>query len=278
MALAACASPPSHSGPILLVDDAGDTTALAGPAVRIVSLAPATTELLFALGAGDRVVGRTRYCDYPAEALAVPSVGEGMAPSVEAIVARAPDLVVAYRSGGNQAAVEGLRALGIPTIQLATDLLDDLDRAALTLGRALGDSSGANALVRAMADSLAAATLRVAEPPTVFILSWDQPPITLGAGSFLSQLLERAGARNLFADQPQPSFPVSLEAVASRDPDLILVTDEQEPAWASRPEWRVVPAAREKRFVRVIGSEFNRPSPRAALAVRELRRAIERAR
>jgi len=276
LAFAACARPPNRSGPILLVDDAGDTTALAAPATRIVSLAPATTELLFALGAGDRVVGRTRYCDYPAEALAVPSVGDGLAPSVEAIAARAPDLVVAYRSGGNQAAIDGLRALGVPTIQLATDRLEDLERAALILGRALGDSAGASGLVRAMRDSLEAATVHVAEPPTVFILSWDQPPITLGAGSFLSQLLDRAGARNLFADQPEPSFPVSLEAIASRDPDLILVTDDQEPAWASRPEWQVVPAAREKRFVTVKGSEFNRPSPRAALAVRELRRAIER--
>ncbi|HJS48671.1 MAG TPA: helical backbone metal receptor, partial [Gemmatimonadales bacterium] len=82
-----------------VVDDAGDTVALARPAARVVSLLPTFTELAFALGAGDAVVGRTTWCDWPAAAAAVPSVGDGLAPNVEAIVARRPDLVLVYRAG-----------------------------------------------------------------------------------------------------------------------------------------------------------------------------------
>lgn len=94
--------------------------------------------------------------------------------------------------------------------------------------------------------------------------------MTIGRGSFLSELVERAGAENLFADVAASSGVVSIEAVAARNPDLIFTTAEGPSAFAGRPEWQVVPAVREKRFLRVHGSEFNRPSPRSPLAIREL--------
>jgi iron complex transport system substrate-binding protein len=270
LAVLACARPAPPTGPIVLTDDGGRQAVLPAPARRVVSLVPATTELLFAIGAGDAVVGRTRWCDYPAAVAAIPSVGDGMQPAIEAIVALAPDLVVAYRSPANRAAVDRLRDLGIPAIEVATDRLDDLARVARLLGRATDRAGAADSLVAAVDSALAAVTVRRPRPPTVFILSWSQPAITLGAGSFLSEILERAGARNAFADEPRPSFVVSLEAVAERDPDYVLVTGEGDPDWARRPEWQVVPAVRERRFLRVQGSEFNRPSPRVADAVAAL--------
>jgi len=94
--------------------------------------------------------------------------------------------------------------------------------------------------------------------------------MTLGRGSFLSEILERAGARNLFDDLATSSAPISIEAVASRNPDFVLVTGSGEPAIAGRAEWRVVPAVRDRRFLRIDGSEFNRPSPRIGDAVRRL--------
>src|SRR3989454_6235721 len=100
---------------IAVTDDAGRRVTLAAPARRVVSLLPSFTEILFAIGAGDRLVGRTTWCDYPPQALAVPSVGDGMPPSVEAVAARHPDLVVLYRSGPNVAAAEQLERLGIRT-------------------------------------------------------------------------------------------------------------------------------------------------------------------
>lgn len=94
--------------------------------------------------------------------------------------------------------------------------------------------------------------------------------MTIGRGSFLSELVERAGGENLFDDVTASSGIVSIEAVASRNPDLILTTTDGPSAFASRPEWQVVPAVREQRFLRVSGSEFSRPSPRAPAAIRLL--------
>jgi len=275
LAVLACARSGQPDGPILLTDVSGHRTALAAPARRIVSLVPATTELLFALGAGDRLVGRTRWCDYPPAAAAVRSVGDGMQPSVEAILALEPDLVLAYRSGGNRDAVDRLRQLGIPTVELATDRLEDLAPSVSLLGTATGRSAAADSLVGAVRRQLAAATVTRERPPTVFILTWTQPAITLGAGSFLSEIVERAGAGNLFADDARPSFVVSIETVVARDPDFVLVIGDDEPGWLERPEWQVVPAVRDRRLLRVSGSEFNRPSPRAPAAVAALARSID---
>ena len=264
-------APPQATG---LTDDAGVAVRLGGTAQRIVSLIPATTELVFALGAGDRLVGRTSWCDFPAEAQAVPDLGNGIGPNIEAVVAARPDLVLLYKSGSNRSAAEQLRGFGIPTLELATDRMEDFDRITRLLGAALGRQEEAESLVVKTARELDLATVqpssRPAVLPTVFILAWDRPPMTLGRGSFLSEILERAGARNVFDDLATSSAPISIEAVASRDPDFVLVTGRGEPAIAGRVEWRVVPAVRERHFLRIDGSEFNRPSPRIGNAVRRL--------
>ena len=270
--LTGCRDPaPAATG---LTDDAGVAVRLDAPPQRIVSLIPATTELVFALDAGDRLVGRTSWCDFPAEAKAVPDLGNGIGPNIEAVVAARPDLVLLYKSGSNRSAADQLRSFGIPTLELATDRMEDFDRITRLLGAALGKREEAESLVVKTARDLDSATVqpssRPAAPPTVFILAWDRPPMTLGRGSFLSEILERAGARNLFDDLATSSAPISIEAVASRDPDFVLVSGSGEPAIAGRVEWRVVEAVRERRFLRIDGSEFNRPSPRIGDAVRRL--------
>lgn len=255
-----------------LVDDAGVAFALPTVPARVVSLIPATTELVFALGAGDRLVGRTTWCDYPAEAAAVPDLGNGIDPNIEAVVAARPDLVLLYKSGANRAAAERFRSLKIPTLELATDRMEDFDRISRLLGAALGRGEAAESLVVRTRRDLEAASPPVvpAARPSVFILVWDRPPMTLGRGSFLSEILDHAGARNIFDDVASSSAPVSIEAVVARDPDYILTSSESDPKIASRPEWQSVRAVRERRFLRVHGSEFNRPSPRIGSAVRQL--------
>ena len=275
-ALGACVAPPVTRGEIRLVDDAGDSVVLAAPARRIVSLIPVTTEVLFDLGAGANLVGRTTWCDQPAEASRIRSLGDGLEPNVEAIVSVNPDLVVLYRSPRNAAAAERLRQLGFPTIQLRTDGLTDLHRATGLLGRATGRTAEAGWVLGVM-DSLLALLDRRKDSgprPSVLVLAWDQPPMTIGRGSFLHEILERAGARNVFDDLESPSAPVSLEAIAARDPDLILTLDVA-PTIAGRPEWQVVRAVRERHFLRVHGSEFMRPTPRAPDAVRQLARVLD---
>ena len=260
-----------------LVDDGGVAVTLAAPPRRVVSLIPATTELVFALGAGERLVGRTSWCDFPPEAARVPDLGNGIGPNLEAVVAAKPDLVLLYKSAANRAAVERLRGLGMPVLELATDRMQDFDRVTRLVGLALGEPARAESLVARTERELAAATTRPPVRPSVLILVWDRPPMTLGRGSFLSEIVERAGARNLFDDIATSSAPISVEAVVARDPDFILVSGTGEPGIASRPEWHSVRAVRERRFLHVEGSEFNRPSPRVALAVRELAAALARA-
>jgi ABC-type Fe3+-hydroxamate transport system substrate-binding protein len=146
-----------------------------------------------------------------------------------------------------------------------------------TLARRFGvvaaREAAADSLVRAFERELASATVRPeGRRPSVFLLVWDQPPMTVGRGSFLSELMERAGGANAFADLTASAGTISVEAVASRDPDVVLVTaaGDSVPAFARRPEWATVRAVRERRFVRAEGSAFNRPSPRAPAAIRSL--------
>jgi iron complex transport system substrate-binding protein len=273
--LAACGSSERTAGKLSAVDDAGDTVSLAAPARRIVSLIPATTELLFAIGAGPDLVGRTAWCDYPAAARDVPNLGDGIKPNLEAIVAQRPDLVVLYNSAQNAEAAAHLRSLNIPTLELSLDRLSDVPRIGRLLGHLAGREASADSMAAAYDTALQSATAPPSgQPPKVLILVWDQPPMTVGAGSFLTELVERAGGMNLFADISASSGQVSIEAVVARDPDLVFVASEGTPTFAKRPEWQPVRAIREHHFVRVTSSAFNRPSPRAPQAIRELAKLI----
>lgn len=276
LAGAACGRAAPPRTPLTVIDDAGDTVSLPRPAARIVSLIPATTELLFAIGAGSTVVGRTAWCDAPGAALAVPSLGDGLEPNIEAIVATGPDLVILYPSTRNATAAARLRELQLPAVQLRTDRLEDLSRAAMILGQLTGRSAGADSLVRVTDSALESVTRRAVRPLSVLIMVWDQPPMTVGRGSFLHQIVERSGGRNVFGDLAGSSASVSLEAIAIRDPDVILTTSDT-PAFADRAEWQVVRAVREHRFLTVGGSEFLRPSPRAPAAVATLARLLDSA-
>lgn len=276
----ACAGPEAPAAParLVAVDDAGDTVRLTAPAVRIVSLIPATTELLFALGLGEHVVGRTTWCDYPAEATQVPSLGDGIRPNLEAILAAHPDLVVLYNSSQNVAAAERLRAQQIPTILVSTDRLTEVPRLARLLANLGGRPEAGDSLAFAFDSALAAATVSPpASSASILILAWDQPPIAIGAGSFLSELVTRAGVHNVFADLPASSAPVSLEAIAGRDPDLVLVVGDSVPAFRRRAEWQAIRAIREQRFVRVPSALFTRPGPRSPTALLTLRAALDEA-
>lgn len=244
---------------------------------RIVSLSPGLTELIFELGAGDRLVGRTRWGNVPPEALEIPSVGDGINPSVEAIVERRPDLVVFYASASNESAIGRLRALGIETRSVPLDRLDDLARAARTLGDLLRARERADTLIADLKAEIRALRVRAAEGPSVLILAWENPPIVIGGASFLSEIVELAGGRNVFHDLDRPSAEVSLETIAARAPDVLLVVGESQlRALAQRPEWRAIGAVRARRFVTVDGTEFAWPSFRTPEAIARLKAALER--
>jgi iron complex transport system substrate-binding protein len=273
LALLACGRPaPGARGAVVVVDDAGDSVAVRAPARRIASLIPATTELLFAIGAGDAVVGRTQWCDYPAEARRVRDLGPGINPNLEAVLAVKPDLVVLYNSAQHAAAATQLRELGIPALRINTDTLGDVARVGGLLGKLTGHERGADSMIAVFQTGLApAAGAGVStRPPKVLILVWEQPPMTIGRGSFLSELVERAGGENLFGDITSSSAPVSIEAVSARDPDIILTAAAGPASIAGRPEWQVVRAVRERRFLHLTGTEYDRPGPRSPRAIAAL--------
>ena len=280
--LAACRERATPSGPVAYRDDWGRRVALAAPAQRIVSLSPSTTELLFAMGLGARVVGRTHWCDWPPETRAVADVGDGLAPNVEAVAARRPDLVLAYASEANLAAVDRFEALGIAVAVLKLDRAEDLRHAAVVVGSLTGTAAAADSLVatfdRGIRAALAALSTGAART-RVYVAIEPNPPITVGSGSYLSQIVEFAGGVNVFADVRTSSAPVSLEAIVARDPDVILSLDTNQSAarLAARPGWFALRAVRARHVIVVDPSLFGRPSPRLPDAVRTLAAAFHAA-
>jgi iron complex transport system substrate-binding protein len=277
--ITACHDAGGASGRILVVDDAGDTVHLAAPVRRVVSLNPVITELVFALGAGDRLVGRTESCDYPEAAARVPSVGGWLPPNVEAVAARLPDLVLLYAGPTTAPAATRLRALGITVVAFRTDRLADVSRVARLLGSVLGVRRAADSL--ASAYDLALDRLLPADSSrtrsTVALVTWDQPLIVLGAGSFVSEMVELAGARNVFDDIRSSSASISLEALAARAPLLVATVGARSADFARRPEWQAVPAVRAHRLLALTDPTLSHPTPRAPAAIAALRRQLDSA-
>ncbi|MBI3792641.1 MAG: ABC transporter substrate-binding protein, partial [Gemmatimonadetes bacterium] len=250
LGLAACARdarPSVAAGGDVLVDDFGDSTRVVQPATRIVSLNPSTTEVLFAIGAGSRVVGRTTWDGWPDSARLVPSMGDALRPNVEVVLARKPDLVLLYASEDNRAAAAAFRRAGIATLTLRNDHIADFARTTMLIARLTGDTAQARRVVDTVTASLARVRDAMAGQPKVraFWKTWDRPLLTIGKGSFLSELLAIAGGENLYDDLPSPSPAVTLEDVARRDPDVLLVAPGGERTPRASPAWRAVRAVRE---------------------------------
>ena len=272
-ALTACGGRGRSDAPILTIDDFGDTVRLAKPATRVVSLNPVTTELLFALGAGDKLVGRTHWDLHPSAARDVPDVGDGMRPNVETVIGRAPDLVLLYASPSNRAAVQQLHAAGVQTMSFRTDHVDDLARIAPLIAGALGDRArGAQVADTVMAAIAAVRALpETGVRPRAYWHVWDAPVLTIGRGSFLSELLTVAGGVNIFDDMAAPSPQVSLEEIARRDPDVILAGPAGAATIRAHPGWAAVRAVREGHVLVVDTALVGRPGVRMGEAARHLR-------
>ena len=250
VALLACGADERASAS-LRVDDFGHAITAGPPPERIVSLNPATTELLFALGAGPRLVGRTHWDEWPAEALAVPDLGPGVRPNVEAVLAARPDLVVLYASEDNRPAAQRFRAAGVRTLSLKVDRIEHFERSVAILGGMLGDSARARLVidtVRATLDAVAARTAPLQRPRVLWPVD-VAPVIAIGAGSFLNQLIEIAGGTNVYRDMDAVSPQLSLEDVHARDPDIILANERLAARIRTEPAWAGLRAVRTGRVV-----------------------------
>jgi iron complex transport system substrate-binding protein len=245
-------------------DDFADPVRIGAPPTRIVSLNPATTEILFTLGAGTRLVGRTKYDSWPDSAKLIPPLGDGIQPNVEAVLAVHPDLVILYASQDNRPAAARFRAAKVNTLSLKVDHISDFRRTVLLLGAILRDSARARTVIDSVyrtLDSVRTATAKLARP-SVFWHIWDAPIITIGSGSFMNELVDIAGGKNVYADIAGPSAQVSLEDISRRNPDFILAGPVGRAQIASDSRWRIVRAARDNRIFVVDTLLVARPSVR----------------
>jgi len=236
-----------------------------GKPERIVSLAPNITELVFALGRGDRIVGVTRHCDYPPEALDIPSVGSYVHLDLERIAALRPDLCLAVKDGNPKETVLRLESLGIPVYAMDPKNLDEVLRTVQELGELIGAEDQAERLLADANQRISAvnkALSGVSRRPAVFFQIGGSPVVSAGSGTLIDDLIMRAGGRNLAAGPVRyPKF--SREEIIALGPDVLIVTSmsgesESHRALEQWRRWDSIPAARDERVFLVDPNLFHR--------------------
>lgn len=272
---------PSPAFPISLTDDEGTKVQLQSEPQRIVSLTPAATEILFALGAGPRVIATTDFDDYPPEAVALPDVANYTSVDVERIVGLEADLVIA---GGNffnpPESIARLRTLNIPVVVVYAPnlaaVLGDVDLIGAAVGRS-GEAANVAATMQAGFDAVAAATAPLTAPRTFYELDATTAIYTAADGSFIEEMIRLAGGDPITTGSAT-DFAIPIEKLISADPELILlgdaaygVTPEQV---GERPGWKVMTAVRNGAIRPVNDLIVTRPGPRLVEGLRELALAI----
>jgi iron complex transport system substrate-binding protein len=261
-------------------DMLGREVALAAPPARIVSLVPSVTEILYALNAEDMLVGVTDFCDFPAAARRKPSVGGMVAPSLEALAALRPDLVIATTEGTREDTVTQLTRLGIPVYLVAVHRVAEVKALVVRLGGLTGRQPAAAAVVAQLDQRIDAVTKAVGsrDRPRVLYVLWPEPLIVPGRGTIVTELIQLAGGRSLTADEPDSWPRYSLEAAVAGRPEVILLANHGAGTGAIAEEkWRRLgdlPAVKAGRLRSVNGDLLHRYGPRVADGLEQLARAI----
>ena len=265
-----------------LVDDGGHELALAHPARRIVALAPHLTELVYAAGAGDRLVAVGRYSDFPPAALSKPVISDAFAVNYEALATLKADLVLVWGSGTPERIKSKLRSLGVPVYEIEVRNVAGLADTLRRIGRLAGTEGVAQARAQAITNDWAALKAQYSgrRPVRVFFQLWDAPLMTLNGQHLISSAITACGGANVFAELPTLTATVSWETAVQRDPELVMTAGSaSEPARPGRwAEFRQVSATKHGEFGRIEGDLIARSGPRFVDGARELCVAIDRAR
>jgi iron complex transport system substrate-binding protein len=275
---------------VTLADSMGNVVTLTAPPERIVSVAPSNTEMLFAVGAGDNVVGVTDYCNYPynftawIEAGNMTSIGNYYSPSVEPIVALQPDLVLA--STGSLDAAANLKALGYNVLVLEAKTIDGVLQDILLVGRATGNDAKAGAVVsdiRERIDTIATQATAATTTPKVYHEVWNEPLMSAGPGTFIDELITLAGGENIFNDATT-SWPVtSSEAIIEKNPDVMFFPDmymgqanfyETIEAVKDRPGWDSITAVKNNALYEINADIISRSGPRLVDALEDIAKMV----
>lgn len=253
---------------------------------RIVSVAPSITETLFALGAGDQIVGDTTYCNYPEAAKSKPKIGGYITPDLETILATRPDMVFMMKNRPDIA--QKLRATGIDVVELQPENLAGIFEEIQTIAAKIGAPEKGRALVQSIDKDIHAGGARPAgKKPTVLFVVGRTPGtvadlIAVGRGSYLSELIELAGGANVFADATVPYPNVGLEDIIHRDPDVIIDMGHSEMVSERKKQsvrqlwekYNFLKAVKRGTVFPVSADYFVTPGPRVGQAVRDIRKLI----
>lgn len=253
--------------PISVVDDTGQTVTLKAPAQRIVTLAPSAVEIVYAAGAGAKIVGTVEYSDYPPAATQIPRVGGYSKLDIEAIVASKPDLVLAWESGNSPSAIEKIRQLGIPVYMSQpnqiTDVATNIDR----VGILAGTHTTAKKAAQDFNQRYAALnkTFAKRDPVRMFYQISPNPLITIGGHQIITDAIRTCGGVNIFADLKPMAPRVSYESVIAENPEAIITSGMYE----IRPElldawkkWPNLTATQRNNFFFIQSDLINRAGPR----------------
>jgi iron complex transport system substrate-binding protein len=244
------AARPACAAGIDVVDDTGARVLLDHPAQRIVSLAPGATEMLFAAGAGSHVIATVAYADEPPAARQVPRIGDSSAIDMERLLTLKPDVVVYWPGGNNPAQIAQLKRLGFTLYGQQVNRLSDLSVSLVRLGLMTGTTAAAQQRARQIEQQLTQLRQRYSRraPVSALLETWNQPLYTVGAQHLMSDALSICGAVNVFGDLPQLSPAVQVEAVITRDPDLIIAAAPPGGGAQWLAAWRKYPAMKAVRL------------------------------
>ncbi|MGO8684827.1 MAG: ABC transporter substrate-binding protein [Thermoleophilia bacterium] len=268
----------ASAGPITVTDDSGHQVTLPAPATRVVSLAPANTEMAYAIGGGSEMVAGTSYDDYPAAALKLPKIGDFASPSVEKIVAFKPSLVLA--TGGIQAGLRSqIEKLGIAVFvvnpQTLAQTMSDLQK----MGELMGVRAQANTVIASMQTAITAVSQKVAglPKPTVFFEVYPQPLMTAGKDTFINDLITLAGGINVgaAAGSGYPNF--STEVLFKDNPDFYIapIGSQANPGQISaRPGYSQLKAVKEKHVIVIPDDIVVRPGPRLVQGLEQIAKLL----
>lgn len=269
------------AGAVTVVDMLGREVALRELPRRIVSLVPSATELIYALGGEDKLVGRTDFCDYPPAATAKPSVGGMISPSLETIATLKPDLVIATTAGNRVETFARLRQIGIPMYAVHANRVAEL----LEVTRRLGELTGRQAAVAPLVAGLERRLFAVANAvrpyprPRVLYVLWPEPLLVPARDALLTELIGLAGGDSITARESGDYPRFSIEAAVARRPEVILLASHGSPGAppVARDKWdrlTSLPAVKGKRLHSIDGSLVHRYGPRVVDGVEQLARAI----
>jgi iron complex transport system substrate-binding protein len=262
-----------------ITDDAGRRVSLAAKVDRVVSLAPNLTEIVFAVGAGDRLVGRTSYCDFPPEAKAVAEVGDTLHPSIERIIALKPQVVLVSTASQLEVFTQLLNGQNIAVFVTDPHDLEGVFRSIGQIGEIVGEKDGANLLVQKLRERTNAVEQAVKQRPPVkvFYQVSGEPLYTAGEDSFVTDLMRRAGAASVTADVPGAWPKYSNESALAARPDAIILPTGGSMGAANAnvaEALRQSPAVLQGRVYKINDDHLARPGPRSVDGLEEMARAL----